>query len=233
MSERLSLLDRVRAAIVGVAREFWPRAVAEAVQAGALPFDAYTVLQEMQAPIPCGVPPQARLRLPPRTRLKRWDERPDIPSGRWVDQISVDPVQDWSISDGAMRCLIVVVSLAGGPGRLIVTLTSSIAKHLGRTARTVQNYWNELAAAGWIERTFDRKTGLVTVKVTDRVKPPPLPEKPKPWPRLPSPRAGWKRRALGGAKLRSDINTKAYESLSLADSVLAAEAHFAGHTHPS
>jgi hypothetical protein len=226
MSEASCLLDRVRAATVGVAREFWPRAVAEAVQVGALPFDAFTALQEVQAPIPCGAPPQARWRLPPRTRLDRWEERPETPTGRWVGQISLDPVLDWTLSDGAARCLQLVVSLAGGAGRSLVTLTSSIAKQLGRTARTVQNYWNALADAGYIERTFDRRSGLVTVTATDLVKPPPLPEKPKLWPRLPSPKDGWKRLARGGAKFAAHIKTKAFESPLLEESVLAAEAHF-------
>jgi hypothetical protein len=226
MPEGSPLFDRVRAAIVGVAREFWPRAVAQAIQAGALPIEALTTLRELQAPTPCGSPPQARWRLPPRTRLDRWDERPDMPSGRWVGQVSLDPVLDWAISDGAARCLQLVVSLAGGAGRTLVTLTSSIAKQLGRTARTVQNYWNALVDAGWLERSFDRKTGLVTVTITDRVKPPPLPEKPAPWPRLPSPRAGWKRHAWGGAKIKSDIKAKVGDSTLLAESVLAAERHF-------
>jgi hypothetical protein len=233
MPEGLSLLDRVRAATVGVTREFWARAVAEAVQVGALPFDAFASLRELQEPTPCGAPPQRRWRLPPRTRLDRWGERPEVPCGRWVDQVSLDPVLDWTIGDGAVRCLQLVVSLVGGPGRSIVTLTSSIAKQLGRTARTVQNYWNALVDGGWLERTFDRKTGLVTITVTDLVKPPPLPEKPKAWPRLPAPKAGWKRRPKGGAKFGSHIKPKAYESPLLAESVMAAEAHFAGHTVPS
>jgi Helix-turn-helix domain len=226
MPAALCLLDRVRAATVGVAREFWPRAVGEAVLAGALPFEAYTTLQEMQAPAPCGSPPQTRLRLPPRTRQDRWDERPETPSGRFIRPMSLDPVLDWSLSDGAVRCLHLVMSLAGGTGRAFATLTSSIAKQLGRTARTVQNYWRELADSGLLEHNFNRKTGLVTIIVTKAAEPPPLPEKPKPWPRMPRPKAGWKRVARGGAKLASHIKAKVCESPLLAESVLAAEAHF-------
>jgi hypothetical protein len=92
---------------------------------------------------------------------------------------NLDPVLDWSLCDGAVRCLQLVLSLAGGAGRPFVTLTSSIARQLGRTARTVQNYWNQLAG----------KTGLVTV--TKAVEPPP--EKPAIWPRLPSPKGTFRR----------------------------------------
>ena len=95
-------------------------------------------LRDLQAPTPCGAPPQARLRLPPRTRLVRWDERPKTPCGRFVRAMNLDPVLDWSLCDGAVRCLQLVLSLAGGAGRPFVTLTSSIARQLGRTARTVQ-----------------------------------------------------------------------------------------------
>src|SRR3954454_3381236 len=187
---------------------------------------APTVLRELQEPTPCGAPPQTRWRLPPRTRLNRWDERPETPSGRWVGQMSLDPVVDWTLSDGAARCLQLVVSLAGGAGRSLVTLTCSIAKQLGRTPRTVQNYWKALVEAGFIERTFDRRSGFVTITVTDLVKPPPMPEKPKPWPRLPSPKAGWKRVTKGGAKLIAHIKAKVCESPLLEEVVLAAEAHF-------
>jgi hypothetical protein len=90
----------------------------------------------------------------------------------------------------------------------------------------VQNYWRELVDSGLLEHTFNRKTGLVTVTVSKAAEPPPLPETPKPWPRLPSPKAGWKRVARGGAKLASHIKAKVFESPALEEYVLAAEAHF-------
>jgi hypothetical protein len=83
----------------------------------------------------------------------------------------------------------------------LVTLTSSIAKQLGRTRGTVQNYWRQLVDAGLLEHSFNRRTGLVTVKVSQDLKPPPLPKKPKPWPRLPSPKAGWRRVSRGGCTI--------------------------------
>jgi hypothetical protein len=221
-----TLIDRIRVAVAGSPREFWPKVVATHAQAGAWDcFEALTALGALNPPPP-DTPPPIRWRLPPRTRLDRWDERPETPSGRFVRPMSLDPVLDWSLTDGAVRCLHLVVSLAGGVGRAFVTMTSSIAKQLGRTARTVQNYWRELVDSGLVERSFDRKTGLVTVTVSKAVEPPPLPEKPKPWPRLPSPKAGWKRLARGGAKFAAHIKTKICESPLLEESVLAAEAHF-------
>jgi hypothetical protein len=93
-----------------------------------------------------------------------------------VGRVSLDPIVDWDLSDGAVRCLLLVVSLAGGVGRSVVTLTSSIAKQIGRTA-------------GYIRLTFDRRSGRVTVTVIDLGAPPPMPEIKKPWPRLPNPMA--------------------------------------------
>jgi hypothetical protein len=177
-------------------------------------------------PTPCGAPPQPRWRLPPRTRLDRWEERPGTPSGRFVQAVSLDPVLDWTVNDGAVRCLHLVVSLAGGVGRAFITLTSSIAKQLGRTRGTILNYWRQLVDAGLIEHSFNRRTGLVTVTVSKTIAPPPLPEKPKLWPRLPSPKVGWRRVSRGGAQLVGRIKAKVCESPRLEESVLAAEAHF-------
>jgi hypothetical protein len=114
-------------------------------------------------------PARARWRLPPRTRQQRWEERPALPCGRWADRMCLDPTLDWTLSDGAARTLALVVSLAGGAGRSLVTLTCSIAKQLGRTARTIQYHWNALVAAGYITRATDRRSGLVTITVTDLV----------------------------------------------------------------
>jgi hypothetical protein len=206
------LLGHIRAAVAGYPREYWPKIVAVGAQGGAWDvWEGLEALRDLEAPTPCGAPPQPRLRLPPRTRLVRWEERPETPCGRFVRAMNLDPVLDWSLCDGAVRCLQLVLSLAGGAGRPFVTLTSSIAKQLGRTARTVQNYWNQLAGSGVIKRTFDRKTGLVTVTVTKAVEPPPAPEKPAIWPRLPSPKGVFRRALRGGAKFASHIKTKVEE----------------------
>jgi hypothetical protein len=230
-----TLIDRIRAAIAGTAREFWPQVVATQARAGEWDaIEALTALRELQEPPAAPPQPQTTFRLPPRTRLDRWDERPETPSGRFVRAMSLDPVLDWSISDGAARCLVVVMSLAGGTGRALVTLTSSIAKQIGRTARSVQNYYRELVDSGWLEHSFNRKTGLVTLTVTKAAEPPPMPEKPKAWPRLPSPKAGWGRVSRGGAKLAAHIKAKVCKSALLEDAVAAAEVHFSDHpTLPS
>jgi hypothetical protein len=108
------------------------------------------------------------------------------------------------------------------------------AKQLGRTARTFQYHWAALVDAGYITRTTDRRSGLTIITVTDLVRPPPMPEHPKRWPRLPQPLAGWKRRvAKGGAKLVAVIKTKASESALLETAVAAAEAGFAVRPLPS
>lgn len=226
-----TLCERVRDAIADTPREFWPKVIATNAKAGAWDLiEALTVLREIQEPAPAPSPP--RLRLPPRTRLDRWEERPETPSGRFVQALSLDPVLDWSISDGATRCLQLVMSLAGGTERALVTLTSSIAKQLGRRARTVQNYWRALADSGLIEHRFDRKTGLVTIIVTKAVEAPPvsekrpMPKKPAMWPRLPSPKVAWKRFSRGGAKIASHIKAKSVCDSSLEALVSAAEAHF-------
>jgi hypothetical protein len=221
------LIDRVRDVVRGTPFELWPREVAKLVQAGTFEFEAHGVVKTLQEELtPCSTPQKVHRRLPPRTRRDRWEERPVLPCGRWVHQISLDPALDWTLSDGANRCLQLVVSLSGGAGRSLKTLTSSIATQLGRTRRTVQNYWNELADAGYITRTFDRKSGHVTISVTDLVKPRPMPEVKKPWPRMPSPMAGWKRPQRGGAKFASHIKAKSTNRTLLADSVLVAEAYF-------
>lgn len=221
------LIDRILAVVAGRPREFWPKTVALYAQRGAWDLtEALAALGEIEEPTPCGAPPKPRWRLPPRTRDKRWDERPALPCGRWTDRMSLDPTLDWGVSDGAARTLALAVSLAGGPGRSIITLTCSIARQLGRTTRTIQNHWNELTAAGYINRSTDRRSGLVTITITDLVKPPPMPETNKPWPRLPMP-GGWRRRvAKGGAKLASRIKAKFLPSALLDSDVGAAEAGF-------
>src|SRR3954453_1631323 len=63
-----TLIEGIRAAIAGTPHEFWPKIVAQHAQAGAWELcEALTVLRELQEPTPCGAPPQARWRLPPRT----------------------------------------------------------------------------------------------------------------------------------------------------------------------
>lgn len=119
-------------------------------------------------------PPPQRPRLPAKTRLRRWDERPTVPSNRFVQKRSLDPTLDWEVNDGAFRCLDLLIALAGKAGE-VTTFTSSLAKQLGRTTRTVQNYYRALVAAGYIEHSFDRSTGRVHIRLTARCRPPAFP----------------------------------------------------------
>ena len=213
-----TLRDRVLFVIAGRDPEFWPRDIPIAAAQGGFDLcEALTELQTVQRPS-VALGPAATVRRIPRVRQRCWDERPEMPTGRFVRVTRLDPVLDWRVSDGAARCLQLVVSLAGGVGQVFVTLTCSVAKQLGRTTRTVQNYWRDLTAAGYLHRSFDRKTGLVTVLVIDtvapvaRVEPPPPPEEKPVWPRPPAPQKAGKTgfraglRKIVGAKLAARIN---------------------------
>ena len=92
------LIDAIRASVAGYPREFWPKIVAVGAQGGAWDlWQGLEALRDLEVPTPCGTPPQPRLRLPPRARLARWDERPATPSGRFVRAMNLDPVLDWSL----------------------------------------------------------------------------------------------------------------------------------------
>jgi hypothetical protein len=211
-----TLRDRVLFVIAGNDPEFWPRDIALAALQGTFDLiEALTELNTVQRP-PVALAPACTVRRIPRIRQQQWDDRPETPTGRFVRPLSLDPVLDWNLSDGATRCLQLVMSLAGGAGKVLVTLTCSIAKQLGRTTRTVQNYWNDLTAAGYLRRSFDRKTGLVTVTVTDDAAPLARvgDQPPDNWPKPPAPqktgktgfRARLRRLVVEGAKLDARIN---------------------------
>lgn len=200
------LVQRIRAAVDGVDPDFRQKVVAEGAQAGL--WDLWQGLEALQALYPARpvrrqltaadlvAKAERRHRRPPLTRRRRWDERPQAPSGRFVRAVSLDPVLDWTLGDGPLRTLQLVLSLAGGVGRPLVTLSCSIARAIGRTTRTVQNHWRALVDAGWIMRSFDRRTGLVTITVTEAARTPESrSENPAPWPQEPQPKAinapGW------------------------------------------
>jgi hypothetical protein len=100
-----------------------------------------------------------------------------------------------------------------------VTLTCSLARQLGRTPNTIRNYYRALVAAGLLTWTTDRKSGMVTLVLSETVEPPERKaEAPdlcptdgtkaqaaRPWPRLPSPRA-WFRRRREGAQNPAHVN---------------------------
>ena len=211
-----TLRDRVLFVIAGKDPEFWPREIAIAARQGTFDLiEALTELNTVQRPAVAPAP-ACTVRRIPRIRQQQWDDRPETPTGRFVRPLSLDPVLDWNLSDGATRCLQLVMSLAGGAGKVFVTLTCSVARQLGRTTRTVQNYWNDLTAAGYLLRSFDRKTGLVSVTVTDAAAPVArVGDQPADnWPKPPAPekagktgfRARLRRLVVEGAKLDARIN---------------------------
>ena len=76
-----TLLDKIRAAVVGTAREFWPKVIATQAQAGAWDLcEALTALRELEEPTPCGAPPRTRWRLPPRRPFRRRSTASAVPS---------------------------------------------------------------------------------------------------------------------------------------------------------
>src|SRR5918911_1710803 len=85
------------------------------------------------------------------------------------------------------------------PGGSWRVLTGSIAKRLGRTRRSILNYIHEAVPAGYLESHYDRRTGITTLRLTERMEPP-LPEPPRadqePWPREPQPALWWHKAAL-------------------------------------
>jgi hypothetical protein len=97
--------------------------------------------------------------------------------GRSAPLLSMDVLRDRTVSNGAQQCLMLIGSLAGGPGRPFTTRSSAIAEALGSSPRAVQTYWAELAAPGWIKYSADKQTGLVTVTVAEAAVTQPVPRK--------------------------------------------------------
>lgn len=156
-----------RAAIRGLPADRAQQVLALGITAGHWGWEALEAFSSSRAtPVP-----EPRPRLPAKTRLARWDERPAAPCGRFIMKRSLDPTLDWGISDGAARCLDLILSLAGKDLSL-VTFTSSLARQLGRTSRTVQNYYRALVEAGYLLHEFDRDSGRVTLTLTEAVRVP-------------------------------------------------------------
>lgn len=92
-------------------------------------------------------------------------------SNRIVLTTSLDPFLDRRLRGDAPRCLALLRSLAGH-ARTFTTLTSSLAKQLGRCTNTIRNYRADLVAAGYIWWTTDPRTGHTTVLIREAVEPP-------------------------------------------------------------
>jgi len=217
------LADLIRSAVAGTDPEFRQKVVAEGATAGLWDlWEGLEALAQLYPQKPARTLARAAERLvekaarrrPPLTRRCRWDERPQAPSSRFVRAVSLDPVLDWTLPDGATRTLQLVLSLAGGIGKPLQTLTCSIARQVGRTARTIRNHWIALEAAGWITRTLDRRTNIITVTVTEAARPPEVrSENPAPWPQPPQPKPlpnkpGWWKRYRQSREAVADVGRK-------------------------
>ena len=161
MTHRMN--DAAAAAVKGLSVEQSWRTLGAGITAGLWGWDDLEAFQLLVAAR--AVTPAPKPRLPPRTRMVRWEQRPAVPSGRFIAKRSVDATLDWALPDGAYRCLDLILSLAGRDGTLR-TFTSSLAKQLGRTTRTVQNYYRALVDAGYIQHRFDRRSGVVMLYLT-------------------------------------------------------------------
>jgi transposase-like protein len=91
--------------------------------------------------------------------------------GRIVLTISADAVLDPELSDGAVRLLLLIRSLAGHSRRL-VTLTQSLATALNRSTNTIREWRDQLEEGGYISHRTDGASGRTTILLLEAVEPP-------------------------------------------------------------
>jgi hypothetical protein len=103
------------------------------------------------------------------TRERNWDRRPSIPSNAHCNAFSGDLTLDWQVTDGARTTMVLILQLAGGPGRELVTFTKSIATQRGLSPRAIRYHYAELEAAGWLERWHNRETNQVALRGRPRL----------------------------------------------------------------
>lgn len=96
-------------------------------------------------------------------------------SDQFVPKLALDVVCHRSLPDGAKACLAALLSLAGKKDR-VVTYTSSIASLLGRTPRTVRNYFIALEECGLIKRRPGKTANAVDITIMPSVRPEPYQE---------------------------------------------------------
>lgn len=109
------------------------------------------------------------------TRNRGVSRRTPRTEGRFVPRMSLDALCKVDICDGAKTCLALLLSIAGREST-ILTYTSSIATELGRTARTVRNYFIALERAGLIVRTAGRDQNTVRISISADCRPEPYRE---------------------------------------------------------
>ncbi len=109
------------------------------------------------------------------TRKRRARSRLMNVSDQFVPKLALDVVCKHDLPDGAKACLALLLSLAGKKSD-VVTYTSSLATMLGRTPRTVRNYYVALEECGLIERRPGRHPNTVHIRIADHVRPAPYVE---------------------------------------------------------
>lgn len=122
---------------------------------------------------------EAKRRPEPRgvylTRNRRRRRRLPDTGGQFVPKMSLDAVCAGSICDGAKTCLSLILARAGKSDTL-VTYTVSLASHLGRTPRTIRNYFIQLEEAGLIRREPGRHPNTVKITILPACRPEPYHE---------------------------------------------------------
>lgn len=96
-------------------------------------------------------------------------------SDQFVPKMAMDVVCHRDLPDGAKACLAVLLSLAGKKDE-VVTFTSSVATMLGRTPRTVRNYFIALEECGLIVRKPGSDPNTVHIRILSISKPEPYQE---------------------------------------------------------
>lgn len=96
-------------------------------------------------------------------------------SDQYVPKMAMDVICHRDLPDGAKACLAALLGLAGKKDE-IVTFTSSLATMLGRTSRTVRNYFIALEECGLIERRAGSSPNTVHIKIKPISKPEPYQE---------------------------------------------------------
>jgi hypothetical protein len=108
------------------------------------------------------------------TKSRRARKLPAV-ADMFVPKASLDLFCRDDLCDGAKACMALLLALAGKSDTL-VTYTSSIATALGRTTRTVRNYFTALEAAGLVTRRPGRHHNTVSLTIDASCRPEPYRE---------------------------------------------------------
>lgn len=108
-----------------------------------------------------------------RTRKTR-PHRANV-EGMFVPKTSLDVFCRSGLSDGARACMSLLLALTGKQESL-TTYTSSLASMMGRTTRTIRNYFITLEGAGLITRKPGEHYNTVLIKIHSDCRPAPYEE---------------------------------------------------------